>query len=131
MPSHPDLLIVEDNPLILKSLLAFLAPLRLRILTATNGDEAMQVLNGVPVLGALVTDIRMPGEVNGVGLALEARRRFPGLPILLMTGFASTADLDLARAPGCRLVMKPFRAKTLVGHVVDMLGRGEPAQRCA
>lgn len=123
MPTHPDLLIVEDNPLILKSLLTFLAPLRLSIAAATSGDEALGLLDSVSGLGALITDIRMPGAVNGVGLAAAARRRFPELPVLLMTGFAPPDDLELARHPGCRLMMKPFRARTLVSQVMDMLGR--------
>lgn len=123
MPTHPDLLIVEDNPLILKSLLTFLAPLRLSIAAAASGDEALGLLDSVSGLGALITDIRMPGTVNGVGLATAARRRFPELPVLLMTGFAPPDDLELARHPGCRLMMKPFRARTLVTQVMDMLGR--------
>lgn len=123
MPTHPDVLIVEDNPLILKSLLTFLAPLRLTIATAPNGDEAMGLIAGVSGLGALITDIRMPGTVNGVALALAAQRRFPGLPVLLMTGFAPPDELELARPPECRLMMKPFRARTLVAQVMEMLGR--------
>lgn len=123
MPTHPDLLIVEDNPLILKSLLTFLAPLRLSIAAAASGDEALDLLDSVSGLGALITDIRMPGAVNGVGLAAAARRRFPELPVLLMTGFVPPGELELARPPGCRLMMKPFRARTLVAQVMDMLGR--------
>lgn len=123
MPSHPDLLIVEDNPLILTSLLTFLAPLRLSIATAANGDEAMGLLASFSELGALITDICMPGAVNGVGLAMAAHCRFPGLPVLLMTGFAPPDGLELARHPGYWLMMKPFRARTLVAQVMDMLGR--------
>jgi DNA-binding NtrC family response regulator len=123
MPTHPDLLIVEDNSLILTSLLTFLAPLRLSIATAANGDEAMGLLANTSGLGALITDICMPGSVNAVGLAMVARCRFPGLPVLLMTGFAPSDGLELTRHPGCRLMMKPLRARTLVAQVMEILGR--------
>jgi hypothetical protein len=108
MLTHPDLLIVEDNPFILTSLLTFLVPF---------------LLASMSELGALTTDICVPGAVNRVGLAMAARRRFPGLPVLPMTGFAPPDGLELARPPGHRLMMKPFRARTLIAQVMDMLGR--------
>lgn len=128
MPTRADLLIVEDNALILQSVLRFLASRRLAVLTAPNGDEALGQLDDLTGLGALITDIRMPGAVNGVTLALAARRRFPGLPVLLITGFAPPDDLERALGADCRLLLKPFRPRRLLEEVDAMLGRDHTDQ---
>lgn len=77
--------------------------------TAQDGAEALDILNsGAEVFDLLLTDIKMP-IMDGIALALAAARDFPGLTILLMTGFADQRE----RASGLNAIVhdvitKPF-----------------------
>ncbi|WP_213233991.1 response regulator [Caballeronia sp. NK8] len=64
-------------------------------MVAYNTRDALDALTQHPEIGLLFTDLIMPGGINGVMLAQEARRRRPRLRILLTTGYA---DASIARS---------------------------------
>lgn len=80
---------------------------------ASNASEAMALCEAGSDL--LVSDIVMPGAMNGVGLALLVRQRWPDMQTLLMTGYseASTQALDA----GLRVIRKPFTQAMLLGAI--------------
>jgi len=92
--SAPSILIVDDEPLLLLGLSEFLQQSGFNFLEAANADEAIVVLqhndSGIDVV---FTDIRMPGSMDGVGLAKWIRRNRPGLPVLLTSGNAMNSDV--------------------------------------
>ncbi len=67
----------------------------------------------------LVTDVGLPGGLDGTRLAAEARRYLPGLPVLFTTGYASPAV-----PPGSAVVPKPFSLDHLTERVAQALRRG-------
>jgi DNA-binding response OmpR family regulator len=73
---------------------------------------------------AIVTDLHMPGT-DGAALIEEARRRWPALPIVVVTGstsFGGTTIDDVARELGVdALMVKPFRAQVLVAKLNELL----------
>jgi DNA-binding response OmpR family regulator len=78
----------------------------------------------------VVLDFAMPG-MNGVEVATEIRKRWPGLPILFVTGYADTAALMTVGAVGAdRIVQKPFRDGELERKVAEaIVSRPAPGLR--
>ncbi len=97
------------------------------ITTATNGGEALDTL--VANRGGfdlLLTDIRMP-VMDGIALALAAKRDFPKVVVILMTGYADQRE----RAKGLDAIVdgiltKPFSLAELKAAVAKALGAGNP-----
>jgi two-component system cell cycle response regulator CpdR len=92
------------------------------IVTAEDGAEALEILNReAGAFDLLLTDIKMP-VMDGIALALAVARDFPGLTILLMTGFADQRE----RASGLNaivhdVVTKPFSVADIRTAVADAL----------
>jgi CheY-like chemotaxis protein len=101
-------LIVEDD----ESLRSFtgeaLREMGYHVFEAANGKMALQIL-GEQVIDLLLTDVVMPGGVNGRQLADEATKRQPKLKVLFMTGYTRNAIVHHGRLdPGIRMISKPF-----------------------
>ena len=93
----------------------------MRVSEASTGEEALALLKADDGIDVLVTDFAMPG-MTGADLARLVRRHRPGLPILVVTGYAETAVLqDLGREPGIRILSKPIRPSALIGHIMATL----------
>ena len=93
------------------------------------GYEVTRVASAAAALGALangrhvdvvLSDIMMPGGMNGVELAREVRRRRSGLPILLTSGYAEASQRE-ADADGIRILPKPYLLKDLAAALVQTL----------
>ena len=123
-------LIVEDQPDIAALATAILAESGYTVLAAPNADAALGMLDSGPRVDVLFSDLIMPGAMNGVMLAREARRRFPALRVLLATGFAAeVVERDGSLAGEFEILAKPYRRAELLGRIRDVLdgppdGRG-------
>ena len=73
------LLIVEDEHLILDFVCAEITDAGLEAVGATSADEALRLLESTAGITALVTDINMPGSMDGLQLAGEVRKRWPSI----------------------------------------------------
>ena len=71
----------------------------------------MKALDGGHDVSVVVTDIRMPGTIDGLGLAAWMRDHHSGVPIVIMSGFASTLDIKAINPAIVRVVAKPYRAQ--------------------
>jgi two-component system cell cycle sensor histidine kinase/response regulator CckA len=93
-----------------------------RVLEAADGVEALEMLNnGAAGIEVVVSDVVMP-RLNGVELTRELSSLRPGLPVLLMSGYATGALNDLGIAVPCGIIPKPFSAERLVTEVQRCLG---------
>jgi len=117
----PPVLLVEDEPPLLRLAARALRGAGFAVLTATSAEEALELLEGgAPAPCALVSDVVMPG-MDGLGLAALLRARHPGLPVLLVSGYAEAAlGRDLA-AEGLRLLPKPYALADLVTELRAIL----------
>jgi len=106
------ILLVEDNDLVRELAKSQLVDLGYRVLEATNGKEALQVIQERTDIVLLFTDVIMPGGMNGSDLAQEACRLIPALKVLYSSGYAENAivhqglldkDLHLLSKPYSRL----------------------------
>lgn len=85
MPKPP-LLIVEDDGLIRMDLVDMLTDAGFAVLDAGNADQALAILEREPSIAALMTDIDMPGSMNGLHLAQQTSQRWPDCKIIVISG---------------------------------------------
>jgi CheY-like chemotaxis protein len=80
-------LVVDDDPFVRMDLSEILRQAGFHVEEAGNSDEALRKLNGggYPLV-ALVTDVQMPGTLNGYGLAKRVHDRFPQAVIVVISG---------------------------------------------
>ena len=115
-------LVVEDQPDIAALAQAILSGSGYRVTVAANADAALALLEGGAGFDLLFSDLIMPGAMNGVMLARAARQRFPGLRVLLATGFAAeVVDRDASVAGEFEILAKPYRRAELLARVREVL----------
>lgn len=114
------ILVVEDNPLNLDVCLTFLRPTGAKLLTAKDGVEAIRLLQRVEV-DLLLTDIAMP-EMAGDDLLVEARKIYPQLRAVAMTGNVDLSDIDHYYHVGFNEVMsKPLNRDFMLRTMANQL----------
>ena len=122
-------LVVEDDESVLTMATETLMDLGYHVLLAHDGREALQIVNGFQEVDVLFSDIVMPGGMNGVQLAIEARRIQPTIKVLLTSGYTATALADKPDLPKEFPVLgKPYRRDQLASHLREIIN-GEAAQR--
>ena len=72
----------------------FLDEAGFKVFEAVNADEALAVLQARPDVQAIVTDIEMPGAMNGIELAKAVRERWPGVRIVIISGRSNPSPGD-------------------------------------
>jgi len=87
-PSEPRMviLLVEDEPLVRMFLSDLLDEAGFKVFEAVNADEAMSILQARPDVQAVVTDVELPGSMNGFDLARVVRERWPGVGLVVTSG---------------------------------------------
>ena len=87
MRTLPVVLVVDDEPMVVKMLEASIKSLNYGVLTAPDGRTALELVQGdCPRVDIVMTDIRMPG-MNGVCLQREIKELRPDIPVIMMTGY--------------------------------------------
>ncbi len=114
------LLLVEDNDEVAKITEQMLSSSGLDVARVSNAKEALAYLGAVRAMPDLVlSDIAMPGEMNGIALAIELQRRYPNLPVMLNTGYAE--QIEEATARGFKVFQKPLAPEVLLAELSAML----------
>jgi signal transduction histidine kinase/DNA-binding response OmpR family regulator len=112
-------LLVDDDPDVLVTMGAFLERAGLRVARASGGVQALAILASGERFDALVTDHAMPG-LNGADLVAEGRLAQPGLPALIITGFAEIGR-EKALPEGVRMLHKPFPREELIAALHQVM----------
>lgn len=114
---RPVVLIVDDDDQVLDAAASALQLLGYRVIPATNGEAALEIIKYYRPIDLLMTDIIMPGAVDGWELARRAKQLRPDLLVLYMTGHAEKLLADESK-PGLGPVLpKPWRAHQLASLV--------------
>jgi CheY-like chemotaxis protein len=117
------ILVVEDNEDVLEMALETLVSIGYQTLVARNGPEALALLEREQSVDLLFSDVVMPMGMSGIELARHARQRFPGLRVLLTTGYAaSVGGLD-DQARDVDVLLKPYRKTALAAKIKAVLER--------
>lgn len=112
------ILVVEDDPHVRPVVVDLVTGLGHRALEANNGRDALTVLDQRPEIDLVFTDIVMPEGMSGIELAREARRRRPGIAILLTTGFTSQSLAQEQESDKeFRIIHKPYRHEELADAI--------------
>lgn len=123
------ILAVDDSEELRELVAQQMKSLGYRVTLAASGDEALTILEGgASRFDIVLSDIMMPGTLDGVALAKIVRARWPHLGVLLVSGFAGTAALE-DEANAFHLLRKPYRKSQLAQSVrlaLAAAGGGQP-----
>ncbi|MDB5409132.1 MAG: hybrid sensor histidine kinase/response regulator [Rhodospirillales bacterium] len=123
--SATDILLVDDEPDILDIGLTVLRGAGYHVLPALNGDIALILLEqGLP-FRLLVTDIIMPGLLDGFSLARKARETLPDIRIVYTTGYSGAASIRSRGAPYGDTLVKPWMPRDLLEIVNNTMAKAE------
>jgi two-component system cell cycle sensor histidine kinase/response regulator CckA len=113
------ILVVDDEPFILKYIEHVLQLANYRVVTATTVEEAWKILEGRQhKIELVLTDVVMPGSVDGEEFAERLHQLEPGLPVLFITGALSETDpRTMMMVEKQQLLRKPFFPKQLIDFV--------------
>jgi two-component system cell cycle sensor histidine kinase/response regulator CckA len=113
------ILVVDDERGILDLIQRVLKHANYNVIPSPSGDHAWGVIErGQPKVDLVLTDIVMPGSMDGFALAENTRRKYRKLPVLFMTGALPESDEKAAEMARERLLLrKPFSPKELLEFV--------------
>ncbi|WP_051695099.1 response regulator [Caulobacter sp. UNC358MFTsu5.1] len=112
-------LVVEDEALARLLACDFLEVGGFSSLEAANAQEALELLMAKPDIGAILTDVDMPGTLNGLGLARQVANRRPEVKIVVTSGGYTPRSSDLP--PGVRFLCKPYSPLKLLSVMSELL----------
>ncbi len=119
VPPGLRVLMVEDDAEVRAVVQRFLASLGAAVTSSVNAEEALAMLHGDAGFDLLLTDIALGTGMRGTELAKAARKLRPGLPVLLMSGFASGL---FDAPPEFELLRKPYTREELARTMAKVLG---------
>lgn len=115
-------LVVDDEPTVRMLVADVLQDLGYRAIEVANGPAGLEVLHSEIHIDLLVTDVGLPGGMNGRQLADAGRLRRPGLPVLFITGYAEQAMFEDSQTdPGMAVLTKPFAVAKLAARIRQLL----------
>jgi CheY-like chemotaxis protein len=115
------ILVVEDNPLVGQMASTMLSSMGYTPVIVIDAASAIAEMERSAPISLLLTDILLPGGMTGFDLARQARRRWPDLPILFMSGFADPSLVPDDFRSNTKLLRKPFRLGQLSEAIVFAL----------
>lgn len=113
------ILVVEDDCLLREMIVDMLTDEGFAASEACCADEALRLLRDRSDFAAMVTDVDMPGELNGIALAAQVNERWPGIGIVVTSGAHRGGALGVRRP--VFFLPKPFRADRLIAAVHSVM----------
>jgi CheY-like chemotaxis protein len=117
------ILVLEDDVLVRETAIRQLSALGYTVIEASDGADALRILDNTPDIDLLFTDVVMPGGLTGPDVAKMARTRRPTLKILFVSGYTDNAMADQGWLDSEMLLLqKPYRRADLAAKVRKALG---------
>jgi DNA-binding NtrC family response regulator len=107
---RPAVLIVDDDLLVRLHAADILQDAGFEVVEASNAANALAILHETPCFQLICTDVQMPGELDGIDLALRVLERHPEMRVIIMSAHCGHGD----RLPSVPFLSKPFQASRLV-----------------
>jgi PAS domain S-box-containing protein len=126
VPLHTSarILVVDDNRGVLEEAVEMLTDLGYGVLSASNGAEALAMLDRNPDVDLLFTDVVMPGEVAGRALGERAMQLRPGIKVLFASGYFEGALVTKGQLEtDVHFLAKPYRMRELAQKIEDVLSK--------
>jgi PAS domain S-box-containing protein len=116
-------LVVDDEPTVRMLVTEVLEELGYAAIEAADGASGLKVLQSDVRIDLLVTDVGLPGGMNGRQMADAARERRPDLKVLFITGYAENAAIGHGHLePGMQVLTKPFAMEALASRIKLLIG---------
>ena len=113
-------LIVEDEMMLRMRAVDMVEDAGYTPLEALDAAEAVAILESRSDVALMCTDIQMPGQMDGLGLAHAVHARWPAIRIIVVSGQLSLPNIDLP--PRSRFLGKPLDAGEVITEMRDMIG---------
>jgi PAS domain S-box-containing protein len=118
-------LVVDDEPTVRMLISEVLGELGHAAIEAKDGSEGLKILRTRKNVDLLISDVGLPGGMNGRQLADAGKTLKPGLKVLFITGYAENAVIARGRLePNMHVLTKPFTVDSLVNRVTGLLNDG-------
>ena len=115
-------MVVDDEPTVRMLVVEVLEELGYTTIEAADGPGGLQVLNSNVRIDLLITDVGLPGGMNGRQLADAGRALRPGLKVLFITGYAENAVVGNGHLePGMHVMTKPFEMDVLASRIRECI----------
>ncbi len=115
-------LVVDDEPTVRMLIADILDDLGYEAIEATDSAVGLRILQSEVRIDLLITDVGLPGGMNGRQMADAARVSRPELKVLFITGYAENSVLGNGHmAPGMAVLTKPFPVETMGGRIREMI----------
>ena len=106
-------LLVEDDASVRRIVRQQLVDLGYPVIEAENATQALEMIAQIPDIALMISDVIMPGGINGQQLAAQVRSEHPAMPIILMSGYADDPGGNLS----VPVLNKPFDRRDLAGAI--------------
>ncbi|MEJ5358049.1 MAG: response regulator [Desulfobacterales bacterium] len=121
MKKKKRLLVIDDSKETVAGLKSFLSQ-KYEVLTAYNGLDGLKVFESSPgKVDLVITDLVMP-EISGVGVISIIKKKYPGTPVIAITGWGEHPGALATEADADLVLDKPFELTELDRHITDLLG---------
>jgi len=120
--SSTNVLVVEDEMVLRMRAVDIVEDAGFTAVEAVNADEALSILESRSDISLLLSDIQMPGSMDGLKLAHAVHDRWPSIKIILVSGQVKVSDTD--KPADSRFFGKPLEVKQMVAELQGMMGAG-------
>ncbi len=120
------ILVVEDSEMVRGYTQNVLTSLGYEVISASDGGEAMGLIERGLRPDLLLTDVLLPNGMDGLAVAEHVLKKVPGVPVIYMSGYVENIDIHKSRLdPHVNLLLKPFRRASLASMVRARLDSAE------
>src|SRR3954469_22301348 len=121
-PSSPNVLVVEDEMVLRMRAVDIGEDAGFNSIEAVNADEALSILESRSDISLLLTDVQMPGTLDGLKLAHAVHKRWPAIKIILVSGQVNLSDAE--KPADSRFFGKPLQTDQMIAEIRNMVGIG-------
>src|SRR3954465_5245087 len=117
-----NVLVVEDEMVLRMRAVDIVEDAGFRAVEAVNADDALAILEARSDISLLLSDVQMPGTMDGLKLAHAVHDRWPSIKIILVSGHVRPSDTD--KPADSRFFGKPLEMKQMIAELQEMVGAG-------
>ncbi len=114
-------LVVEDEAVIRMMLVDELEDAGIAVIEAEDADAAVAIMSNGAAICIVITDVKMPGSMDGLGLAAWMLEQAPHIPIIITSGFVTQSNCYAINPAITRVVSKPYSPNDVAGLVAALL----------
>src|SRR6202012_3665879 len=114
-------LVVEDETMVRMPIAEYLRDCGYNVVEAGDSHEAIAAMHADTSVNLVFTDIRMPGKMDGLGLAAWFRSHYPDVPVLLTSGYHGGRTSPGVTVPGAGFIEKPYSQNQVARRIATLL----------